>query len=156
MQSLQNQILFRGSLSVGPFYGVDDDTSTVMGPAVSDAAARYNQPDWIGISATPHASIFIQSLLERSSDDHEMIIVDYDVPLKGRRAVRVKTINWPKAFYVAGLRPVGTDGARAMLLSLLAQHQTPIGTESKYYNAVAFFDYVCKTQKLGKKGKTKT
>jgi hypothetical protein len=151
MHSLQNQILFRGSISVGAFYGVDDGTNTVMGPAVSDAAAWYNQADWIGISATPHASIFIQSLLEQSADDHEMIIVDYEVPLKGRTALRVKAINWPKAFWVSGLRPHGSRSARAMLLSLLAQHQTPIGTESKYYNAVAFFDYLVKKQQLGKK-----
>jgi len=154
MHSLQHQILFRGSISVGPFYGVDDDTNTVMGPAVSDAAAWYNQPDWIGISATPHASIFIQSLMEQSGSDHEMIIVDYDVPLKGRAPVKVKAINWPKAFWVSGLRPEGTQSARAMLLSFLAQHQTPLGTESKYYNAIAFFDPVVKQQKLGKKKPT--
>jgi hypothetical protein len=151
MHSLQNEILFRGSISVGAFYGVDDHTNTVMGPAVSDAAAWYNQPDWIGVSATPHASMFIQSLLEQSPDDHEMIIIDYDVPLKGRPAVRVKAINWPKAFWVSGLRPDRPQSARAILLSLLARHQTPIGTESKYYNAIAFFDHVVTTQKLGKK-----
>ena len=154
MHSLQNQILFRGSVSLGRFYGVDDDTNTVMGPAVSDAAAWYNQPDWIGISATPHASLFIDSLLEQSDHDHEMIIIDYDVPLKGRPLVRVKAINWPKAFWVSVLRPEGPKSARAMLLTFLAQHQKPIGTESKYYNALAFFDHVVKTQKLGNKKPT--
>jgi hypothetical protein len=154
MHSLQHQILFRGSISVGSFYGVDDETNTVMGPAVSDAAAWYNQPDWIGISATPHATIFIESLLDGSQRDHEMVIVDYDVPLKGRPPVRVKAINWPKAFWVSGLRPDGSQSGRAMLLSFLSQHQSPIGTESKYYNAIAFFDYVVKKQKLGKKKPT--
>lgn len=122
MHSLQHQILFRGCISVGSFYGVDDETNTVMGPAVSDAAAWYNQPDWIGISATAHATIFIQSLLDRSQRDHEMVIVDYDVPLKGRPSVRVKAIIWPNAFWVSCLRPDGQSG-RSMLLSFLSQHQ---------------------------------
>lgn len=150
MHSLQHKILFRGSVSVGLFYSVDDTTNTVMGPAVSDAAAWYNQADWIGINATPHASMFIQSLLEPSTDDFDHIIVDHDVPLKSGSPVRVKAVNWPKAFYVKGLRPKETGGARAMLLSLLVQRHAPKGTESKYRNAVAFFDHIVKTQKLGK------
>jgi len=150
MHSLENRILFRGAISVGSFYSVDDTTNTVMGPAVSDAAAWYNQPDWIGISATPHASMFIQSLLEESKRDFTNILVDHDVPLKGRSPVKVKAINWPKAFYVSGLKPEGHGAARAALHSLLAQHQAPIGTESKYYNAIAFFDRIAEIQKLGK------
>jgi hypothetical protein len=153
IQSLEHQILFRGSISIGPFYGVDDDTNTVMGPAVSDAAAWYDKPDWIGISATPHATIYIDSLLESSKDKYKMIIVDHEVPLKGRPAVRVKTINWPKAFYVSGLRPYGSVGARAALLEMLAKHQAPLGTEAKYYNTIAFFDHICREQKLSRRAK---
>src|ERR1051326_2080552 len=41
VDSLAEGILFRGSLSVGTFY-VDDDTNTVMGTAVTDAAAWYD------------------------------------------------------------------------------------------------------------------
>jgi hypothetical protein len=156
MHSLENQILFRGSLSVGPFYGVSDDTNTIMGPAVSDAAAWYNQSDWIGINATPHASMFIQSLLEQSDKNYEHIIVDYPIPLKGRAPMAMKAINWPKAFYVKGLRPAGEIGARATLLTWLAKHQSPFGTESKYQNALAFFDHIYKVQSLGSKEKAST
>jgi hypothetical protein len=152
MHSLQNRILFRGALSVGLFYGVDDKTNTIMGPAVSDAAAWYDQADWMGIQATPHASIFIQSLLEGSSA-HEYILADYDVPLKGGKSVNVKALNWPKAFYVEGLRPGGDQPTRAMLLSFLAQHQAPKGTESKYFNTIAYFDAIVSQQELGKKKK---
>jgi hypothetical protein len=123
-----------------------------MGPAVSDAAAWYDKADWIGINATPHATMYIQSLIEGSSTKLDHLIIDYDVPLKGTpSAVCVKTINWPKAFWVQGLRPAGTDTARAMLLRFLAQHQAPRGTESKYFNALKFFDYIVKNQKPGKK-----
>jgi hypothetical protein len=150
MHSLQHRILFRGSISAGLLYGVDDATNTVMGPAVSDAAAWYDKADWIGIQATPHASIFVQSLLERSKNQFTHLLVDHEVPLKGGSRVTVKVVNWPKAFYVKGLRPPGTMGARAMLHSFLAQHQIPRGTESKYAHAIAFFDRIRDIQRLGK------
>jgi hypothetical protein len=152
VRSLRNQILFRGSLSIGSFHSVEDKTNTVMGAAVSDAAAWYDKTDWMGIAATPHAQLHIQSLLEQDRElgaiDH--VLVDYDVPLKGRSPLRLKAINWPKGFYVKGLRPKDMKGgARAMLLALLSQHQTPLGTESKFFNTVAFFDHVKQVQKLG-------
>jgi hypothetical protein len=74
--------------------------------------------------------------------------VDYKVPLKDGSQRKLKAINWPKAFFVAGLRPEGNRGARAMLHSFLAQHQVPRGTESKYTNTIAFFDHIVATQKL--------
>jgi hypothetical protein len=150
MHSLQNRIFFRGVLSVGLFYSVDNKTNTVMGPAVSDAAAWYSQGDWIGVSATPHASMFIQSLFERSTKNHTNILVDYNVPLKSGSPVRVKALNWPRAFYLRGLRPKGPEPAKSILLSLLVQREAPKGTESKYCNAVAFFDHVVSTQNLNK------
>jgi hypothetical protein len=61
VDSLVQGILFRGSVAVGSFY-VNDETNTVMGSAVTDAAAWYDRADWIGIHATPHASIKIESL----------------------------------------------------------------------------------------------
>jgi hypothetical protein len=156
MQSFQNRILFRGSLSVGSFREVDDETNTVMGQAVSDAAAWYDKADWIGIAATPHASMYIQSLVERHGKDLEHILVDYHVPLKGRAAVNTKAVNWPKAFYVKGLRPNPMIAARSQLLTFLSQHQAPIGTESKYSNTVAFFDAIVEKQKLLKRTQVST
>jgi len=150
MHSFESQILFRGSISVGEFRLVDDATNTVMGPAVSDAAAWYNQADWIGIAATPHATMFIQSLLERESKNLDHILVDHDVPLRVKgSSVNAKAVNWPKAFYVTGLRPKLKGGARSMILSFLARHRVPLGTESKYQNTIDFFDTVKKKQQLG-------
>ena len=122
-----------------------------MGPAVSDAAAWYDKADWIGVHATPRASIHIQSLLERATRDLEHVVVDYPVPLKSGNVLNVKAVNWPKGFYVQGLRPEGHgERTRAKLLSLLREHEIPLGTESKYFNAIRFFDYIEKTQKPGR------
>lgn len=149
--SIANNILFRGAFSIGEFYSVDDRTNTVMGPAVSDAAAWYGRADWIGINATPYATIFIDSLLERTNRNLEHVLVDYAVPLKDKSTRKLKAVNWPKAFYVTGLRPErGGERTKAKLLTLLSEHRIPQGTESKYFNAIAFFDHIEKTQQPGR------
>lgn len=141
VDSLAKGILFRGTVSAGTFY-VDDDTNTVMGPAVTDAAAWYESADWIGIHATPHATLVVQRLLEQGQDSLEHVLVDYAVPLKGRPAMTLKAINWPKIFLVPGLAPPGgPKQPRAKCLALLTRHRFPKGSELKHFNAVAFFDH---------------
>ena len=155
VDSLVQGILFRGSVSIGNFY-VDDDSNTVMGTAVTDAAAWYDSANWVGINATPHATLVVQALL-RGSKDLDHLLVDYPVPLKDRPSLVLKAVNWPKAFYVKGLRPVkeGED-PRAKCLALLAEHKVPKGTESKHFNTVAFFDHCIRLYKEQLKQKRKT
>jgi len=47
VDSLANRILFRRSIAIGSFYA-NEETNTVMGPAVTDAASWYDQSrvDW--------------------------------------------------------------------------------------------------------------
>src|SRR6266481_2427783 len=45
VDSLANRILFRGAIAIGAFYA-NDETNTVMGPAVTDAASWYDKADW--------------------------------------------------------------------------------------------------------------
>jgi hypothetical protein len=141
VDSLARGILFRGSLAVGRFY-VDDDSNTVMGSAVTDAAAWYSAADWVGINATPHATLVVQALLEQKGGDIERVLVNYNVPFKNGTALMLKAVNWPKAFFVKGLRPGGDqENARAKCLSLLTAHGTPKGVEAKQFNSIAFFDH---------------
>jgi hypothetical protein len=59
--------------------------------------------------------MFIQSLIEKSAEAKlGHVLVDYDVPLKkevGKGSL--KAANWPKGFYVRGLRPPGRGTTRA-------------------------------------------
>ena len=71
-----------------------------MGPAVSDAATWYERADWIGIHATPYTTMFLKSLLQRENQNLDYVLVDYDVPLKDRGRMLLKTINWPKGVYL--------------------------------------------------------
>jgi hypothetical protein len=147
MDSIVNGILFRGSMSIGQFY-VNDETNTVMGRAVTDAAAWYDSADWIGINATPHATLAIQGLPVKEVDELEAVLIDYAVPLKDGSSTSLKAVNWPKAFAVKNLTPcVGGEDRRAKCLSLLTQHRVPKGTESKYFNSMKFFDHCIKAWK---------
>jgi len=141
VKSLEHGILFRGAIAIGQFY-LDEDTNTVMGDAVSDAAAWYNLADWVGIAATPQTTLLIQSLAEQNAENIERLMVEYPVPLKDRRVLPLKAVNWPKAFFVKGMTPCAVgEKRRAKCLALLAKHGVPRGTESKHFNTMAFFDY---------------
>jgi len=154
IKSLEHGILFRGSISIGPFY-VDSETNTVLGDAVTDAASWYNVADWIGVLATPQATLFIQSLIEQSSSNIERLLVDYDVPLKNQQASRLKAVNWPKAFFVKGMTPCSeNEKPRSKCLALLTEHGVPKGTESKYFNTLAFFDHCVDLYNMSRKKRT--
>jgi hypothetical protein len=141
VDSLAHGILFRGSIAIGTFH-VDDDTNTVMGEAVTDAAAWYDKADWIGVHATPSASLFIQWLLEREESAKEHVMLDYDVPLKGGGTVRTKVVNWPKVFFVPGITPCEAGSKpKEKLLHFLSQQKVPLQTEGKFFNALKFFDH---------------
>jgi hypothetical protein len=58
-EALQLGLMFRGSLSLGDY--VDKD-SVVLGPAISDAAAWYEELDMMGVVLTPHATLALKQM----------------------------------------------------------------------------------------------
>jgi hypothetical protein len=148
IDSLVHRILFRGAIAIGSCY-VNEETNTILGPAVTDAAAWYNRADWVGLHATPHASIRIQALVDSDKTKKlSHLILDYAIPLKDQTTLVLKAVNWPKAFFVAGVTPCAAgEDARSKCLSLLSKHQVPFGTERKYFNTIAFFDHAVAKRK---------
>jgi hypothetical protein len=68
-------------------------------------------------------------------------MIDYPVPLKDGRKLLLKAVNWPRAFSVKGMSPCeGNEKPRPKCLSLLTKGGIPRGTETKYFNTMAFFD----------------
>ena len=140
-ESLLNDMLFRGAIGVGTFF-VDDSSNTVMGEAVSDAAAWYEAADWIGAIATPRTSLLIEKLMGPGTPKKRWAVLEYDVPLKGNQFRKLKCVNWPKVFLIERMRPQGSHrDPRVRMLECLTKNAMPVGTESKYTNSVAFFDY---------------
>lgn len=157
VDSLEHRILFRGSIAVGNFY-VNQKANTVMGEAVSDAAAWYDKAEWIGVHTTPKATMIIQRLLESSLTSKSYLIVNYDVPIKGGIKVKAKAVNWPKIFFIDSITPCSSEEKpREKLLEFLTFHQVPKGTEQKYFNTIDFFDFAAeqikKKQKVKKRSK---
>jgi hypothetical protein len=151
VDSLVHRVLFRGAIAIGSFYA-NDDSNTVMGEAVTDAASWYDRADWIGVHATPHASVLIEALSQGASIDYA--VLGYEVPMKEEPCLKLKVVNWPKVFFVPHLTPCRDDDEpRTTLLGLLSKHRVPKGTESKYSNTIAFFDQVAEGLASKKKKK---
>lgn len=151
VDSLEHRILFRGSIAVGSFY-VNQQANTVMGEAVSDAAAWYDKAEWIGVHTTPKTTMIIQRLLESSLISKSYLIVNYDVPIKGGIKVKAKAVNWPKVFFIDSITPCSSEEKpREKLLEFLTLHQVPKGTEQKYFNTIEFFDFAAEQIKKRKK-----
>jgi hypothetical protein len=148
IESLRNGILFRGAIAIGSFY-LDEETNTVMGESVTDAAAWYGKADWIGIHATPRASLLIDRLLEGQIKQRESVIVKYPVPMRDGSKPNLNAVNWPKGYFVRGLSPCEPgENRRAKFLDTLSQHRMPAGVEHKYTHTVAFYDSIIQQQEL--------
>jgi hypothetical protein len=125
-----------------------------VGEAVTDAAAWYERANWIGIHATPRATILIDTLTEEEQNQDQKselasVLLDYEVPMKDKARPRVKASNWPKAYFVQSLSPCAPgQSRRGKLRDLLSKHLVPLGTEEKYFNTIAFYDFVVESQNL--------
>ena len=146
VDSLENKIMFRGTVAEGGFYA-NDETNTVMGQAVTDAAAWYDKADWIGVHSTPRTSLVISKWLATEERQKMNLMIDYDVPMRSGGVVHAKVVNWPKGFFIRSISPcVAGQSPRAKVLELLTEHQVPKGTESKFENTLAFFDYAAQLE----------
>jgi len=137
--SLAKALFFRGAISIGS-YIASDAQNLIMGSAVTDAASWYEQTEFIGAAATPKASMIIRQHVLQDPKPPAFLLFETDIPCKqGPR--KLYAVNWPKAFYVPGLRPSSCKNGEelACLLRLLTANEVPFGTELKYKNTVDFF-----------------
>lgn len=86
--------LYRGALSVGPYYKKGD---SILGPAVNDAGRAYDQADWAGIVLTDAAGTL---MVEPYVTEHPFAYSRWEVPLHpnclGRSPTkRMWTLCWP-------------------------------------------------------------
>jgi hypothetical protein len=153
--SMETGLLFRGAAALGSFR-VDEQTNTVMGDAVTDAAQWYEMAEWVGVHFTPRSSLQLSSMYEETASNRRWAMFRYDVPLRDGRTVNTYAINWPKILMVPSLSPWKKELApRAQLLQSLSQHRVPIGTEQKYFNTLTFFDCSFKLEEGAKEASGK-
>ena len=102
----------------------------------------------MGLVATPHCGIRLSLLeegLARGGFDLAMQFVQYPVPLSNGHTETMWAVSWPAQY---PLTPAANEKAqdngmtgREFFLQQIAQYPVPSGTESKYANTVAFFDW---------------
>jgi len=139
--SLEEGIMFRGSFSIG-YYLEDSQSNTVMGPSLIDAAAWYDQSEWMGLSSTPKTNSVLEYLAGSSEPEKSLFIymVPYNVPLKSGETFRLYTINWPSIFLDKSLVPKAHQkNPTKYFLDCLQNFFVPKGTEMKFENTKKYF-----------------
>ncbi|MEZ5337692.1 MAG: hypothetical protein R3F46_05460 [bacterium] len=143
--ALLKGILFRGAFSIGEF--VTDYQSTIIGPAVRDAAEWYESCDWIGVVASPnagkHVSLFFSDHASYMMDNsvHE-VFLEYDVPLKRGGKAKLVTLNWPRMIDSSPptyIKNFEWENRLGIFQTILLPHNIDFGTEKKYENTIEFY-----------------
>jgi hypothetical protein len=124
-RALVNQICLRGTVSIGKFYSLTKNNRILLiGPAVYNAAQSFEKTDWIGISASPSASLTMEqehgidlflnklseidlsvSLGRLKVDNMKKLIhavkdsfINYDIPTKDGFERNGWALSWPAFF----------------------------------------------------------
>ena len=138
--SLRKGLLFRGALSMGS-YIEDVKTNTVMGQAVSDAAAWYDKAEWMGVACTPGT----KNVLEYYAGEQEWqtrFCCRYPVPMRDGEVFDLYTIAWPALFFEKD--PTAADIGRGKFdfLNIIKDLSVPVGTERKFENTKTYFTFI--------------
>jgi hypothetical protein len=152
IDAVQSGILLRGVISYGMFV---QSEASVVGPAVDEAAAWYELPEWLGISLTPSAKYAVAQISPEPEGLSD-ILVPWEVPLSpeksgGRSSYNTLALNWPgpaEAFTAGERAAQGPPGGpnqpreryRRTLLRALSANPTLAAHVSKHENTLEFFD----------------
>lgn len=124
-------ILVRGALSIGKY--LESDT-TIIGPAITDAASWHEQANWFGCITTPNCTQHVNSLSLEGETFHSLI--EYKVPLKSKKQIKLWCVDWPS---------IMTDVKEVDLLKwyyqCISKLTIPPGVENKYINTEEFVKY---------------
>lgn len=138
---VKRQIFYRGAMSTGEIL-VNPGSNTVIGPAVVDAAAWYEQADWFGVIATPSFGIGI---------DH------FDL-IKQSAANNNDSDEYRK--YSAACQAFSTDTLQSSILEdyyspALVRYSVPLKTDQEKEMWVASWPYALLKLHNDSKGKAK-
>ena len=149
--SLSKKRLYRGALSIGKF--VSDDKH-VIGPAIADAAAWYEEADWFGVILTPISKTYLLDAIEEwdrikfleEGISYKSFFVEYMVPFKKAVEKSFWTIPWPISFYdqksfLNKLPEYSKLSPPKLLCKCLEDLPKPKGVQSKYSNSLTYFEW---------------
>jgi hypothetical protein len=154
----------RGAMAVGEFYV---ESNIAIGPAVADAAEWYEQPQLIGVMATPATQRVISEALSqlagavsqpvesrtgRSLTDRlDGLVGDltrlfwpgFVLPLKDGSTSQQLCLNWPYAMFTLGPEITDSTGEHVseFFRLKLASRPRPPSAQPKYDNTERFFTH---------------
>ena len=145
-QCLLKGPLLRGAIAIGEYI---HEKSTVLGPAVVDAAEWYEAAEWVGLIATPSAGNSLSQYVDQMRDGGDFMshfpawFVEYNVPLKNKRGSRSKkllwTVPWPFHFWQAQQKAgIPPDQAFEKVIS---RYKREPKDEPKYENTREFLHW---------------
>jgi hypothetical protein len=129
---LRNKLAFRGALSVGNYI---QSGATILGPAISDAAAWYDTAEMIGVIATPQCGQLLSTTNETKRFT-TMEFLKYSVPIKCNISKELWVTGWPDL--LDAISHKDEPNFYKTYFSLIQHFPIPKGTEEKYFNTEKF------------------
>ena len=150
MHELYSLGLFvRGAISFGK-YSIKD--TTLIGPAIDDAASWFEMPNMIGVVTTPTASYIVdtnakvgQFARNPTLNSKFSYFVKYNIPCTDNKTYELNAVNWPCFFNNVMLFDNQNFSTSFLKLSLVEQDIEKLdhfnaGTHKKYENTFKFID----------------
>jgi hypothetical protein len=130
---IENQLAFRGAVSVGNYI---QSGPTVLGTAISDAAAWYDVPEIMGVIATPYCGQFLNIANEQTAFPSGAF-KKYLVPLKGGISKDLWITDWPHLLNI--FSKVQNQNVYESYYTHMKEFPIPKGTEDKHFNTEIYF-----------------
>lgn len=138
----------RGAVAAGRF-AVSQEA--LLGPAVNDAAAWYEQAEWFGVLVTPRTALMWEKEFPQAVPAG---YTKYDIPLKGGILKDGFALAWPEeaSEEEALIRTLKagekkTTSRRQLLLDALGKDTIPPSLAQKHLNTLAFYDWYLSRQR---------
>lgn len=141
VDALEQGIPLRGALSFGQ---AKYDDRVAVGPAVSDAAEWYEEADAMAVLVTPWTGLLVDISRVQTPEMVDMAFAKFTFKLKqSKEPQELWAIAWPAVFREKYQRHgISEADIRPHLLTILHSLFTmPKGTETKYYEALRFYDH---------------
>ncbi len=152
--SFEEKYFFRGSIGIGEYIKTDN---TLLGPGINEVASWFEKTNWIGVHLTPKCGINLQQYVHESKNAIQNLsfvlnktpldfyYVKYSIPLKDDQE-DMYALSWPAEYLIIQEYPQFEKvfekiSARWFLLNKFSGVEIPLGTEKKYENTIAFYDW---------------